>query len=220
MENQLPPAVWRVLKGRGNRVQHFATPHDLPFDVRGVYMLWRDGRLEYVGCSGRPRMRVTGGGHQYKNKPDRVTFLPVADKPRAFGIERQLIRACRPKYNRVNNPAYHRRAQNARYVANVIRGYLYNGQAAPVTPWTARDVRRLRAEWCATKRVFAKSVFVSVATLRRLEVDGTEDAIQCHRLREWSWRLSELLFAPYIVTGPDRTFERVPSIESKCKETT
>jgi excinuclease UvrABC nuclease subunit len=85
-------------------VDHFPERHEGP-EMPGVYMLWRDDELLYIGQSANLRQRLA---HHHRNRRwyTRVEFIEVADETARLEFERQLIDYFKPLNNTVHTGRY------------------------------------------------------------------------------------------------------------------
>jgi hypothetical protein len=69
-----------------------------PFTTSGVYVLYREGRVVYVGQSGNIRERLQA--HARRFVFDRVKCRRLRTRRSCQRVERQLLRRLRPVENR------------------------------------------------------------------------------------------------------------------------
>jgi GIY-YIG catalytic domain len=65
----------------------------------GVYMLWKDGKISYVGHAKNLRARLAQ--HALKRDFDHAQFIPVSAESKRLALEALLISYLRPEWNRV-----------------------------------------------------------------------------------------------------------------------
>lgn len=66
----------------------------------GVYLLWSEGSIVYVGQSGRCLDRVAEHRREAKKRFDKVWVLPCPDHAERLRVEAMLMLEHMPKYNR------------------------------------------------------------------------------------------------------------------------
>ncbi len=74
-------------------------PNLPPYWVPGVYLLWRNGVVVYVGQSANVRDRIMVNSLRFQ--VDTLSFIVVSDRRERMDLERRLIRQHRPIENGV-----------------------------------------------------------------------------------------------------------------------